>query len=73
VRLAHLHTSYLQPFTPAEQTIMPMPKFTSEIKLQVDVIVARFNVEQLNGQSCAHYVTNYRGSHLYLGHQHGGR
>ncbi|MBM4457492.1 MAG: hypothetical protein FJ011_06960 [Chloroflexi bacterium] len=52
---------------------MPKPKLTPEVKLQADAIVARFNVEQLRGQSWAHYVTNYRGAHLYLGHQRGGR
>lgn len=52
---------------------MPKPKLTSEIKLQADAVVARFNVEHLKGQPWAHYVTNYRGAHLYLGRQHGGR
>jgi hypothetical protein len=32
-----------------EQTTMPKPKLTPEIKLQADAIVARFNVEQLQG------------------------
>ncbi|WP_423225411.1 hypothetical protein [Candidatus Amarolinea aalborgensis] len=50
---------------------MPKPKLTPEIKLQADAIVARFNVERLRGQPGAHYVTNYRGVHLYLGRQHG--
>lgn len=48
---------------------MPKPKLTPEIKLQADAIVARFNVEQLQGRPRAHYVTSYRGMHLYLGHQ----
>ena len=52
---------------------MPKAKLTAEIKLQADAVVARFNVEQLPGQPWAHYVTNYRGAHLYLGHEHGGR
>lgn len=52
---------------------MPKPKLTPEIKLQVDAIVARFNVEHLRGKPRAHYVTNYRGAHLYLGHEVGGR
>ncbi len=52
---------------------MPKPKLTPEIKLQADAIVARFNVEQLRGRPWAHYVTNYRGPHLCLGHQRGGR
>lgn len=52
---------------------MPKPKLTPEIKLQADAIVARFNVETLKNQPYAHYVTNYRGVHLYLGHQQGGQ
>ena len=52
---------------------MPKPKLTPEIKLEADAIVARFNVEQLKGKPWAHYVTNYRGAHLYLGHQLGGK
>ena len=52
---------------------MPKPTIPSEIKLQADAIVARFNVEQLRGQPWAHYVTNYRGMHLFLGHQRDGR
>jgi len=52
---------------------MPKPKLTPEIKLQADAVVARFNVEQLRGQPWAHYLTNYRGAHLYLGREHGGR
>ena len=43
-------------------------KVTPEIKLQADAVVARFNFEQLRGQPWAHYVTNYRGAHLYRGH-----
>jgi len=49
--------------------MMPKPKITPEIKLQVDTIVDRFNVEQLRGMPWAHYVTRYRGAHLYLGRQ----
>ena len=45
---------------------MPKPTITSAIKLQADAIVARFNAEQLRGKPWAHYVTNYRGMHLYL-------
>ena len=52
---------------------MPKPTIPSEIKLQADAIVARFNVEQLRGRPWAHYVANYRGMHLYLGHQQGSR
>lgn len=52
---------------------MPKPKLTPEIKLQADAIVARFNVERLQGRPWAHYVTNYRGMHLYLGHEAGSR
>jgi len=52
---------------------MSRPKIPPEIKQQADAIVARFNAEQLRGQPWAHYVTNYRGAHLYLGHQDGGR
>jgi hypothetical protein len=52
---------------------MPKPTIPPEIKLQADAIVARFNVEQLRGQPWAHYVTNYRGAHMYLGHQEGGK
>ena len=52
---------------------MSKPKLTPEIKLQADAIVARFNVEQLRGKPWAHYMTNYRGAHLYLGHEVGGR
>lgn len=52
---------------------MSRPKISPEIKQQADAIVARFNAEQLRGQPWAHYVTSYRGAHLYLGHQHGGR
>ena len=44
-----------------------------EIKLQADAIVACFNVEQLRNKPHAHYVTSYRGVHLYLGHQQGGK
>lgn len=52
---------------------MPKPKLTPEIKLQADAMVARFNVEELRNKPYAHYVTSYRGAHLYLGHQLGGR
>jgi hypothetical protein len=52
---------------------MPKPKLTPEIKLQADAIVARFNAEQLKNKPYAHYVTSYRGAHLYLGHQRGGK
>ena len=52
---------------------MPKPKLTPEIKLQADAIVARFNVEHLRGKPWAHYMTNYRGAYLYLGHEVGGR
>jgi hypothetical protein len=45
--------------------ISSQPKLTPEIKLEADAIVARFNVEQLRGQPWAHYVTNYRGAHLW--------
>ncbi len=51
---------------------MAQPKLTPEIKLQVDAIVARFNIETLGKRPRAHYVTNYRGAHLYLGHQQRG-
>jgi len=47
---------------------MPKPKLTSEQKAQIDLIVARFNVETLGRQSDAHYITQYRGANLYLGH-----
>jgi len=52
---------------------MATPKLTPDIKAQVDAIVARFNAEQLRDRPWAHYVTTYRGAHLYLGHQRGGR
>jgi hypothetical protein len=52
---------------------MPKPKLTPEIKLQADAIVARFNAEELRNKPYAHYVTSYRGAHLYLGHQQGGK
>ncbi len=52
---------------------MAKPKLTLEIKAQADAIVSRFNAEQLRGRPRAHYVTNYRGAHLYLGHQRGGK
>ena len=52
---------------------MPKPKLTPEIKLQADAIVARFNAEQLKNKPYAHYVTSYRGAHLYLGRQQGGK
>ena len=52
---------------------MPKPKLTPEIKLHADAIVARFNAEQLRNKPYAHYVTSYRGAHLYLGHQQGGK
>jgi hypothetical protein len=52
---------------------MAKPKLTLEIKAQADAIVSRFNAEQLSGRPRAHYVTNYRGAHLYLGHQRGGK
>ncbi|OIO89724.1 MAG: hypothetical protein AUK03_14035 [Anaerolineae bacterium CG2_30_64_16] len=52
---------------------MAKPKIPAEIKLQADAIVARFNVEQLKNQSYAHYVTNYRGANLYLGHERWGK
>ena len=52
---------------------MPKPKLTPEIKLQADAIVARFNAEELRNKPYAHYVTSYRGAHLYLGHELGGR
>lgn len=52
---------------------MPSPKLTPEIKAQADAIVARFNSEELRDEPWAHYVTRYRGSHLYLGHQEGGQ
>jgi hypothetical protein len=52
---------------------MAKPKLNLDIKAQADAIVSRFNVEQLSGRPWAHYVTNYRGAHLYLGHQRGGK
>ena len=52
---------------------MSKTKLTPEIKLQVDAIITRFNVEQLRGRPWAHYVPNYKGSYLYLGHQNGAR
>lgn len=52
---------------------MPKPTIPSEIKLQADAVVARFNAEQLRGRPRAHYVTTYRGAHLYLGCQQSGR
>ncbi len=52
---------------------MPKPKITPEIKEQADAIVARFNAETLQGQPWAHYVTTYRSTFLYLGHQSGGK
>ena len=50
---------------------MAKPKIAPEIKAQADAIVARFNAEQLSDRPWAHYVTNYQGAHLYLGHQRG--
>jgi hypothetical protein len=52
---------------------MAKPKLTPDIKQQADAIVARFNAETLKDQPWAHYVTNYRGAHLYLGHQRRGQ
>ena len=52
---------------------MAKPKLTPDIKAQADAIVARFNGEQLKDQPWAHYVTNYRGAYLHLGHQRGRR
>ena len=52
---------------------MAKPKIAPEIKAQADAIVARFNGETLKNKPWAHYVTTYRGAHLYLGHQRSGR
>lgn len=52
---------------------MAKPKLTPELKLQIDAIVARFNVEELGRQPYAHYITQYRGAHLYLGHDRRGK
>ncbi len=52
---------------------MAKPKIAPEIKAQADAIVARFNGETLKIKPWAHYVTNYRGAYLYLGHQRGGK
>ena len=52
---------------------MPKPRITPEIKQQADAIVARFNAEVLQGRPWAHYVTTYRSTSLFLGHQRGGK
>ena len=52
---------------------MPAPRLTQEIKDQADAIVARFNVEELQDQPYAHYVTRYRTKYLYLGHEREGQ
>ncbi len=52
---------------------MPKPKLTPEIKQQADAIVARFNAHELRNKAYAHFVTQYRGAHLYLGHAKQGK
>ena len=52
---------------------MPKPKLTPELKAAIDAIVARFNVEELGNDPFAHYVTQYRGAYLYLGHDYMGK
>ncbi len=52
---------------------MAKPKISTETRQQADAIVARFNVEQLRNKPYAHYVTNYRGAHLCLGHERRGK
>lgn len=52
---------------------MPKPKLTAEIIQQADAIVARFNARDLRNKPYAHFVTQYRGAHLYLGHDKQGK
>jgi hypothetical protein len=52
---------------------MPNPKLTPEIKQQADAIMARFNAQELRNKAYAHFVTQYRGAHLYLGHDKQGK
>jgi len=61
------------PSTTVQEYTMIKPKITSALKAEIDAIIARFNLEELPHEPYAHYLTRYRGSNLYFGHDIGGR